>query len=47
MDVGFMDPYRINHVTVKGWEMETFDHVFRFLDKHHDKGSILLPYNFR
>ena len=46
MDVGYMDPYQINQISVKGFEMESFDNILKFLDKQHTKSTILLPYNF-
>ena len=46
MDVGYMDPLMICQTTLKLHEKDTLDNVFMFLDKHHDKGAILLPYNF-
>jgi hypothetical protein len=46
MIVGYMDSLMITQNTLRLNERETLDHNIKFLDKHHDKGVVLLPYNF-
>ena len=46
MGVSIMDPLIINQVHVRDKAMETMDNLTLFLEKHHDKSAILLPYNF-
>jgi hypothetical protein len=46
MGVVYMDPLMIRTYTVKLNESETLGSLIVFLDKHHDNGVILLPYNF-
>jgi hypothetical protein len=46
MSVGYMDPLMITQNTLKLNERETLNHIINFLDKHHDKAVIELPYNF-
>jgi hypothetical protein len=46
MSVSYMDPLMITQNTLKLNERETLDNLIMFLEKHHDKGVILLPYNF-
>ena len=45
-DVGFMDQLMINQACVRKWELATLDYIYLYLEKHHKKGIILLPYNF-
>jgi hypothetical protein len=47
MSVGYMDPLMITHNTLKLNKRETLEHIINFLDKHHDKDVIKLPYNFK
>jgi hypothetical protein len=46
MSVGYMDPLMITQKTLKLNERETLNHIINFLNKHHDKVVIELPYNF-
>jgi hypothetical protein len=46
MSVGCMNPLMITQNTLKLNERETLNHIINFLDKHHDKDVIELPYNF-
>jgi hypothetical protein len=46
LSVGYMDPLMINQNTIKLNEMETLNHIINFLDKHHERDVIELPYNF-
>jgi hypothetical protein len=46
MIVGYMDSLMITQNTLRLNERETLDHNIKFLDKHRDKGVVLLPYNF-
>jgi hypothetical protein len=45
MSVGYMDPLMVTENTVKRNELETLNHI-KYVDKHHDKSCIELPYNF-
>jgi hypothetical protein len=47
MSVGYMAPLMITQNTVKLNEREKLNQIINFLDKHHDKDVIELPYNFR
>jgi hypothetical protein len=45
--VGFMDPKVINQTLLQSNPKETFETIYRFLDKQHHMNEILLPYNFK
>jgi hypothetical protein len=44
MSVGYMDPLMITQNTLKLNEGETLNQIINFLEKHHDKAVIELPY---
>jgi hypothetical protein len=46
MSVGYMDPLMITKITLKLNERETLNRIIKYVDKHHDKACIELPYNF-
>ena len=46
-DVGFIDPYYVNFVTIRDYYRETEENVLRFLKKQNTRTEILFPYNFK
>ena len=45
-DVGFIDPYVINFVTMRDFGNETENNMLRFFKKQNTRTEILFPYNF-
>ena len=46
IDIGFINPNRINENTLLAWPEETEASLLRYLQMQGYKNSILLPYNF-
>ena len=45
-DIGFIDPYYVNFVTIRDYYKEAEENVLRFLKKQNSRMEILFPYNF-
>jgi len=46
-DIGFIDPYIVNFVTVRDHAKDTEANLLRFLIKQNSRTEILFPYNFK
>jgi predicted aldo/keto reductase-like oxidoreductase len=46
-DVGFVDTYIVHEETIRHFKQVKEKDIFRFVDKQHDRTTILFPYNFR
>ena len=47
LGVGFMDPIVINETIVRDHPPDALENLYFFLNRQHDKGCILLPYNYQ
>ena len=46
-DIGFIDPYIVNFMTVRDHGKEIEANLLRFLKKQNSRTEILFPYNFK
>ena len=46
-NIGFVDPDKVHHDTVKNKVEETGGNLLRFITEQHFCDSILFPYNYR
>ena len=46
VDIGFVDPVRVNDKLLREFSGETEANLLGYLDRQHYKNKILFPYNF-
>jgi hypothetical protein len=46
-NIGFVDPDKVHHDTVRDKAQETGENLLRFITEQHFCDSILFPYNYR
>ena len=46
-DIGFIDPYIVNFITIQEHGKDTEANLLRFLKKQNSRTETLFPYNFK